>query len=361
MNRHRVAVDVAKKVFQIAECNPVGKVVSRKRLNRREFQHYLQTLNPCQILMEACGTAHYWGRVAQAAGHTVTLLHARYVKPYRRRNKTDRNDCDAMLDAARAVDLKTVPVKTTQQQVIQQLHRLRELWKHNRIQRINCLRGILREHGIEASESTERFVAEAMQLVEHEDLRPIVAQLHILLAEIHHHREWMDQCEAQLSQLLKQDEIVQRIDDISGIGVLTASALVAAVGTPERFKNGRMLSAWLGMTPKEHSSGQRRLLGKISREGNVYIRTLLIHGARSALLAAKRCAARTPEKLTRLQRWAIQCCDRLGHNRAAVALANKLVRISWAVWIHARCFDGNFVPALLAENNVNQEGDFMNA
>ena len=165
-----------------------------------------------------------------------------------------------------------------------------------------------------------------------------------MLAEIQHLSEWMATCEEQLSQLLKADEIVERIDEVSGIGLLTASAFVAAVGTPERFKSGRMVSAWLGMTPKEFSSGNRRKLGAISLAGNVYVRTLLIHGARSALLAAKRCAARTPDKLTRLQQWAVQACDRIGFNKATVALANKMVRISWAIWKNARRFDGNFMP-----------------
>lgn len=356
MNSKHIAVDLAKNVFQIAECNSAGKVIARKRFNRSEFRRYL-TLEcaPATVIMEACGTANYWGRLAQTAGHQVMLLHARYVKPYRRRNKTDRNDCDAILDAAHAVDLKPVPVKSVLQQQIQQLHRLRELWKHNRTQRINMLRGILREHGVDAAERTEPFLRECVTLIENDSLKPLAAQLHILLAEIQHHSEWMQDCEAQLKQLLRQDDIVQRIDEISGIGLLTASALVAAVGTPERFKNGRMLSAWLGMTPKEYSSGQSRKLGHISREGNGYLRMLLIHGARAALLAAKRCAARTPDKLTRLQQCAIQLCVRIGHNRTAVALANKMVRISWAMWKHARRFDGNFMPAIALPKSVNQE------
>jgi len=135
---------------------------------------------------------------------------------------------------------------------------------------------------------------------------------------------------------------VRKLDEVSGIGLLTASALTTAVGKPERFANGRQLSAWLGMTPREFSSGDRRKLGHISRQGNVYVRTLLIHGSRAALLAAQRCQARTPEKLTELQRWAVETAARIGHNKAAVALANKLVRICWAVWCHERRFNGNW-------------------
>lgn len=353
MNNIHIAVDLAKNVFQIAESNASGKVTSRKRFNRTEFNDYLTQREHATLIMEACGTAHYWGRVAQAAGHRVVLLHPHYVKPYRRRNKTDRNDCDAILNASRAVEIKPVPVKTGLQQQVQQLHRMREMWKHNRTQRINLLRAIMREHGFDNANNKTLFLRQCSEVIDSPELIALAPQLHILLAEIQHLSEWMATCEAQLNQLLKHDDIVNRIDAISGIGELSASALVAAIGTPERFKNGRMLSAWLGMTPREFSSGERRSLGSISRAGNTYVRTLLIHCARSAMLAANRCAARTPEKLTHLQQWAVQLCARIGHNKAVVALANKMVRISWAVWKHARQFDGNYRP------NVN--GSAVNA
>lgn len=213
-----------------------------------------------------------------------------------------------------------------------------------RTQRINQLRGILRELGVDTAASTDAFIQQAQLAVDAPEFAPIAPQLHILLAEIVHLKGWMAEAEQQLARLHQQEEIVQHIDDVSGVGLLTASAFVTAVGRPERFRNGRALSAWVGLTPREHSSGSQRRLGSISRAGNTYLRTLLIHGARSALLAAKRCAARTPDKLTRLQRWAVELSDRVGHNRAAVALANKLARICWAVWRHQRRFDGNFLP-----------------
>lgn len=159
MNNIHISVDLAKSVFQIAESNTVGKVSSRKRFNRTEFHRYItQQHDHAVFIMEACGTAHYWGRVAQAAGHRVMLLHPHYVKPHRRRNKTDRNDCDAILNASRSVEIKPIPVKTGLQQQVQQLHRMREMWKHNRTQRINLLRSILREHGFDNATSKAAFL-----------------------------------------------------------------------------------------------------------------------------------------------------------------------------------------------------------
>ena len=163
----RIAVDLAKSVYQVAESVRVGQVSQRKRLSRAAFGQYIQEqTEPVEWVMEACGTAHYWGRVAQSLGHRVILLHARYVRPYRRRNKTDRNDCDAILEAARCAGIHPVPVKSHEQQQVQQLHGLRETWKKTRTQRINLLRGILREAGIEAPVATAAFVRAAHELVE---------------------------------------------------------------------------------------------------------------------------------------------------------------------------------------------------
>lgn len=299
MYRKRIAVDLAKDVFQVAEAERNSVVSARKRLSRMAFVRYIQAqTEPSLFIMEACGTAHYWARFVQTLGHHCVLLHARYVKPYRQRN--------------------------------------------------NLLRSILREFGIEAPCSVEQFLKQAPLLMDNALLQPIAPQLYLLLADITHFGLAMQECEARLTRLLQHDTIAERLDEVSGIGILTASAFMVAVNQPERFKNGRVLSAWLGMTPRENSSGARRQLGSISRQGNTYVRMLLTHGARSALLAAKRCATRTPEKLTALQRWAVQCADRIGFNKATVALANKMVRICWAVWCHERRFNGNFALTIKA-------------
>lgn len=351
MYRKRIAVDLAKDVFQIAESARPGEVTLRRRLSRVAFVRYLQAIpEPALIIMEACGTAHYWARFARTLGHEVSLLHARYVKPYRQRNKTDRNDCDAILEASRAGKMIPVPIKSEQQQMIQQLHRLREQWKKNRNQRINLLRSILREFGIEAPVKVEKFLKAAPILADDPLLQPIAPQLHLVLADITHFELSMKECEKQLARLLKNDNVAERLDEVSGVGILTASAFIVAVNQPERFKNGRMLSAWLGMTPRENSSGSKRQLGSISQQGNKYVRTLLIHGARSALVAAKRTEKSSPGKLTALQQWALQCAARIGFNKATVALANKMVRICWAVWCHERRFNGNFAMNVKACN-----------
>ncbi|MEX6504674.1 IS110 family transposase, partial [Pseudomonas zhanjiangensis] len=248
----RIAVDLAKSVYQVAESVRAGAVSQRRRLSREAFRRYIQEqVEPVEWLMEACGTAHHWGRFAQSLGHRVILLHPRYVRPYRRRNKTDRNDCDAILEAARCQGIRPVPVKSHEQQQLQQLHGLRETWKKSRTQRINLLRGLLREAGIEAPASTTVFLRRANELIERPELARLRGLLQIVLGEISLYQQCMADCERQLADWHAEDEIVRKLDEVSGIGLLTASALQAAVGQPERFANGRQLSAWLGLTPRE--------------------------------------------------------------------------------------------------------------
>ena len=346
MNHKRIAVDLAKNVFQIAQTDHSGKVIARKRLCRVSFQQFIATLDePTHFIAEACGSAHYWGRTLQTAGHTITLLHAGHVAPFRRRNKNDKNDCDAILDASRSIDIKPIPIKSELQQHIQHLHCLREGFKKTHNQRINNLRAIFREQGFDCPEGRDAFMKIAYALADQPVMRPMVECLHEILEDICTLSKRIDAYEKKIAHLTKDNHIVTCLDKVTGIGVLTASAFVTTLVTPDRFNSGRMVSAWVGATPKEHSSGHTRKLGKISRAGDTYLRTLFIHGARSALLAAKRRAANKPETLTRLQQWAIQISDRIGFNKATVALANKLIRICWAVWRHQRQFDGNFIPA----------------
>ncbi len=290
--------------------------------------------------MESCGTAHYWARTLQGMGHQVTLLPAQYVRPYVRRNKTDANDARAIVEAARDSSIHTVPIKSEYQQALQSLHRLREQWKHTRTARIHALRGILREFGVlvpmgpSAAIKTTRASIESLPVWLQTSVQAVLEELTDIQIRI-------TALEKQLKHMVKADPVIQQFMKINGIGLLSATAMRASVHSPTQFKNGRQLSAWLGITPREYSSGDKRYLGRITKKGDKYLCTLLIHGARS-VMARNKIRLRENEKLTGLQPWAIQLEQRVGHNKATVALANKMVRILWATWMHQREFDGNY-------------------
>lgn len=336
-----IGVDLAKTVFQLALADEYYKVHQNKRLNRTQFHTFFVNLEPAHIVMETCGTAHYWARTLISMGHTVSLLPAQYVKPYVRRNKTDRNDAMALVEAARNHEIKIVPVKSEYQQSIQSLHRLREQWKHTRVARINALRGVLREFGVFVPIGPRAAIKSTHAAL---DSLPALLQPSIkdVLTELIDIAQRILSLEKQLKQLVNDDAVIQGFMQINGIGLLTATAMRASVQSPTQFKNGRQLSAWLGITPREYSSGNHRYLGRISKRGDKYLRTLVIHGARSVMARIK-VLQRTQQKLTALQQWAAQLEQRVGHNKATVALANKMVRILWATWMHQRRFDGNYV------------------
>ena len=335
-----IGVDLAKTAFQLALADRHYHVQQNKRLNRSQFHAFFVNLKPAHIIMETCGTAHYWARTLAAMGHQVTLLPAQYVKPYVRRNKTDRNDAMALVEAARNHEIKAAPIKSEYQQSIQLLHRLREQWKITRNARINFLRGLLREFGFVTPIGPRAAIKTT--LASFDDL-PTLLQPSVkdILSEIDEIHQRMSALEKQLKQVVKDDAVIQGFMQINGIGLLTATAMRASVQSPAQFKNGRQLSAWIGITPREFSSGDHRYLGRISKCGDKYLRTLVIHGARSVLARIK-VLQRSQQKLTRLQQWAVQLEQRVGHNKATVALANKMVRILWATWMHQRSFDGNY-------------------
>jgi transposase len=348
MNATTVGVDLAKSRFELVMSDVRSGVQRRERLTRTRFATFFANFPPSLVVMEACGSAHYWARTLQAQGHEVRLLPAQYVRAYVRRNKTDAADAAALIEAARCADIRAVPIKSVEQQVLQQLHRLREQCQRTCTARMNLLRGMLREFGVFIPAGIERGQHAIREAIADNGLpdvlRPWVLET---LQEMAALKQRIQQLEQQLRQLTREDPIVRQLQEIPGVGLLNATALRAAIGNIERFPSGRHLACWLGITAREHSSGEQRRLGPISKQGDVYLRTLLVHGARSALQAAQR-ALRRGQSLDRLQAWALQTQQRCGCNKATVALANKLARIIWATWPYQRPFDGNWHQSRVA-------------
>ena len=330
MKSTTIAIDLAKSVFEIGISERVGHVGKRQRLSRSELAPFMANQPAATVVMEACSSAHYWGRQFESFGHEVKLLPPLKVRPYVQGSKTDRSDVKGMLEAWRNSDMHPVPIKTESQQQLTALHRIRAGWVTERTKRINAARGILREFGIVFGQGASALAAHVQQVIEDADsplAMPLRQLLHELVVEIGQLEDRIQLVEKQLEALAKQTAVVKLLRTIPGIGLLTATALVGFVGDIQRFRSGRHFAAYLGLTPREHSSGLRRRLGRISKNGDVYLRTLLIHGARAVLIAARRQAQ--PD---RLRSWALERWGDLGHNKAAVALANKTARIVWAVW-----------------------------
>lgn len=328
MKSTQVAVDLAKSVFQVAISTKPGRVDQHRRLSRERFRRFFAEQESTEVLMEACGTAHHWGRELEALGHQVRLLPPSDVARYRDGNKTDRADTIAILEASRNEAIDAVPVKTLEQQALTSLHRLRSAYVSDRTARINTVRGILREFGHAIPQGARTFVARARVALDDEQLpHDLRLELGRALDEIVAFRQKTRDLTDRIEVIGETMPDVKYLRSVPGIGVLNATALVAFVGEPHRFRSGRHFASYLGLTPRENSSGHRRRLGRISKRGNTYLRMLLIHGARSALLAARR--TKEPD---RLQCWALRVELRCGHNKATVALANRLARIAWRVW-----------------------------
>lgn len=341
MHASTVAIDLAKEVFELAFADVRGRVIERKRLSRKAFARVMEQRPPLRVVMEACGSAHHWGRRFQRQGCEVRLLPARDVRPYVRGNKTDRNDVAGLLEADRCGDIREVPLKTPEQQGVQALHRLREHLKAERTATINLLRGILREFGVVIPNGSARVPGAVREALEDGDNELPMALRHSLdeqLQRLVGLQAGMAAIEERLQAFADRDVAVHRYLGVPGVGLLTATALRASAGDLSRFRSGRQFSAWLGLTPREHSSGRQRRLGGLTKRGDVYLRTLLIHGARSVLQAA-RMKQRRGQPLDPLQTWAVSVQQRQGHNKAACALANKLARRLWAMERHGKGFD----------------------
>ena len=330
MNSTVIAIDLAKDVFQVAVSHVPGQVAMHYRFSRAKLQSWIVGVAPATVLLEACGSSHFWARTIARAGHRVVLIPPHIVRRYVAGNKTDKNDTKALLEAYRNEEIHPVPVKSEAEQGVTSLHRLRNGWMSTRTARINEVRGLLREFGLTIPVGAGRFLERASQIIHDESNclpSPLRRALETALEEIAALEHKVDGMDKSIAQIARQTPKVRELQSIPGIGVLTSSAVAASLVDLHRFRSGRQVSSSLGLTPREYSTGNRRRLGRITKRGDRYLRTLLIHGGRSVLRAAK-----MKKQPSRLEAWALDRERAIGHNKAAVAVANKLARIMWAVW-----------------------------
>jgi transposase len=322
-----VGIDLAKRVFHVAGMDDRGKIVLRKRLTREALLPFIAQLPPVVIGMEACGGAHYWARRFREHGHTVKLIAPQFVKPYVKSNKNDPADAEAICEAVTRPTMRFVPIKEIEQQDLQALHRARERVVKARTALVNEIRGLLAEYGIVLPQSVTKFRHAFIATLEAEQtkLTPLSTEIFTqLYEEFGALEKRLAYYSAKLEAISAAHPVCQRLETIPGIGPLTATTLVAAVSDTSAFKNGRQFAAWLGLVPRQHSTGGKaRLLG-ISKRGDVYLRKLLVHGARATLRWVGL-------KADRRSQWLRGLLERRGKNKTAVALANKNARIAWVL------------------------------
>jgi transposase len=328
-----VAVDLAKSVFQLAVADSNWRVIEQHRLTRTQFERWFLNRNVSLVIMEACGSAHFWARQLNGFGIEVRLLPAAYIRAYVRRNKTDAADACALLEAARCADICPVRIKSVEQQALQGLHRTRSLWMGTRTSRINALRGFCREFGIAIMTGSRNGIEQISRVLADPNTAiptMIRGTMKLLVEEIRMLEARVVQLERELAEIAKHSPACTTLLSIPGIGLITATAMVAATsGQVSHFKDARHFASWFGLTPKEFSSGSTRTLGHISKRGDRYLRMLLTHGARSVLRTAN-VGHDAGRPLDDLRRWGLSVQGRTNHNKAACALANKMARICYA-------------------------------
>ncbi len=336
MNITRIGIDLAKQVFQLHGVDRFGKVMVRKQLRRSQMPAYFKGLAPCLIGMEACASSHYWARELANYGHEVKLMAPQFVKPYVKSGKNDANDAEAICEAVGRPSMRFVAIKTVEQQVMQAEHRIRSRLVRARTALSNEIRGLLGEFGIVVPLGIAQLRQALPVLLEQEE-NVLTARFMQLLAELAEELRQIDDRitlhDKRIQVAAREDGRIRRLLDIEGIGPISASALVAAVGDAKQFASGRDMAAWLGLVPSQHSSGGKERLGHISKRGDTYLRTLLIHGARAALNASG-------NKEDARSRWVQALAARRNGNIATVALANKNARIAWAVLSREETYRG---------------------
>lgn len=324
MQYKRIAIDTAKSVFSVHAIDESGRVVLRRDLRRRDLVRFFEKQCPTEVVLEACASSHHWGRVLAGLGHTVKLIPPHYVKPFVRRNKTDRNDAEAICTAASIPDMPSVPVKTAAQQADAMILSVRALLVRQRTQLVNALRGHAAEFGVVVGKGIAK-VAELLRAVAAEPGLPTAAltMLELLGKEIAALDQRLADLDVELADRHKQNAVSQALDTIPGFGRLLSLTLALRVDAAQ-FKDGRHFASWVGLTPKQNSSGGKTRMGGISREGHEEIRHLLVVGAMAVIAGATRSGKP-------LSPWLTKLLERKPRKLVACALANKMARIAWAM------------------------------
>jgi transposase len=334
-----IGIDLAKSVFQVHGVDSHGKTTLRKQLKRKDMLSFFANLQSCLIGMEACGSAHYWARKLTVLGHTVRLMAPQFVKPYVKTNKSDRNDAEAICEAVARPNMRFVPAKTDEQQAVLALHRARQGFVKARTAQGNQIRGLLAEFGIVIPKGIGH-VAKCLPEILEDGENGLPGMMRELLMRLGESLKETSKQAGELEQKIKlwhrDNEQSCKLEAIAGIGPMTASAFVATVGDAKSFKNARQVPAWLGMVPRHDGTGGNVRMGKISKRGDVYLRTLLIHGARATIRHVER-------KPGPVDGWLRNLLARRHKNIATVALAAKNARIAWALLTHARDYQRDYV------------------
>ena len=335
MNITTIGIDIAKRIFQLHGVDKNGKIVLKKKLMRDQLLNYMANLPKCLVGIEACGGANYWGREITKLGHEVKLMAPQFVKPYVKTNKNDQADAEAICEAVSRPNMRFVPIKSIEQQDILSIHRVRQRLVKNRTALANEIRGLLLEFGFTIPQGINKVMPMLTEILDGDNLSNISYQtFYALKEEFIENNNKIEELEKHLKGIAKQHDLYKRLITVPGIGLITATALIASIGNASCFKNGRQLSAWLGLVPRQHSSGGKEKLLGISKRGDVYLRTLLIQGARAVFNSKLRYTTldqQNKKDYSRFTGWMFSLAERSCHNKTVVAIANKLARVVYAV------------------------------